>query len=46
MWGTIKNDVIRDLREIRLQTKISTLYITGISLGGGLSTISYIDISH
>jgi hypothetical protein len=28
------------------QTKLETLYITGISLGGGLSVISYIDINH
>jgi len=27
-------------------TKIETLYITGISMGGGLSVISYIDINH
>lgn len=30
---------------MRLQTKINSLYITGISLGGGLSVISYIDIA-
>jgi hypothetical protein len=46
MWEKIKLDVFRDLREIRVQTKLNTLYITGISLGGGLSTISYIDINH
>jgi hypothetical protein len=46
MWEKIKQDVFRDLREIRLQTKLSLLYITGISLGGGLSVISYIDINH
>lgn len=27
------------------QTKISTLHITGISLGGGLTIISYIDVA-
>ncbi len=27
-------------------TGIQTLYITGISMGGGLSVISYIDINH
>ena len=27
------------------QTKIKSLHITGISLGGGLSVISYIDIA-
>ncbi len=31
---------------MRYQTKLNTLYITGISLGGGLTVISYIDISH
>jgi len=34
------------LAEIRIQTKLDTLIITGISLGGGLSVISYIDIAH
>lgn len=38
--------MIRDLREIKLQTKLDFLIITGISLGGGLSVISYIDIAH
>jgi predicted lipase len=37
---------MKDLREIRLQTKLETLYITGISLGGGLAVISFIDINH
>lgn len=46
MWEKIKQDVFKDLREIRLQTKLDTLIITGISLGGGLATISYIDIAH
>jgi hypothetical protein len=46
MWEKIKLDVVRDLREIRLQTQLDTLYITGISLGGGLAVISYIDINH
>lgn len=45
MWEKIKQDVFRDLREIRLQTKLDTLIITGISLGGGLSVISFIDIN-
>lgn len=45
MWEKIKLDVFRDLREIKLQTKLNLLYITGISLGGGLSVISYIDIN-
>lgn len=46
MWQKIKLDVIRDLREIKLQTKLDYLIITGISLGGGLAVISYIDIAH
>lgn len=46
MWEKIKFDVFRDLREIKLQTKLDFLIITGISLGGGLSVISYIDIDH
>lgn len=27
-------------------TNLETLYITGISMGGGLSVISFIDINH
>lgn len=46
MWEKIKLDVFRDLREIKLQTSLDFLIITGISLGGGLSVISYIDINH
>lgn len=45
MWEKIKLDVFRDLREIKLQTKLDYLIITGISLGGGLSVISYVDIN-
>lgn len=37
---------MRHLIEIRLQTKLNFLIITGISLGGGLAVISYIDIAH
>jgi hypothetical protein len=37
---------LRDLREVKLQTSLDTLIITGISLGGGLSVISFIDINH
>jgi hypothetical protein len=44
MWVTIIDDVLDDLREIKKQTGLSQIYITGISLGGGLSVISYIDI--
>ncbi len=34
-----------DLIEIKKQTGLKQLYITGISLGGGLSVISFIDIN-
>ena len=44
MWGTIHDDVINDLKLIQSQTNKTLLYITGISLGGGLAAISYIDI--
>ena len=44
MWNTIRANVTNDLRLIQQQTKFDTLYITGISLGGGLSGISFIDI--
>ena len=46
MWEIIKEDVFDDLRDIKAETGIETLYITGISMGGGLSVISYIDINH
>ncbi len=42
----VKNDVMDDLREMKKITNIDTLYITGISMGGGLSVVSYIDINH
>lgn len=46
MWESIKNDVISDLIETKKYTGLETLYITGISMGGGLAVISYIDINH
>lgn len=46
MWDTIVNDVLADLKLIRQQTNLRKIYITGISLGGGLSTISFIDIKN
>ncbi len=46
MWESVKKQVFQDLKEIKAQTKLETLYITGISLGGGLSVISYVDINH
>lgn len=44
MWEKIKRNVIIDLKEIRFQTRLDVLMITGISLGGGLAGIAYIDI--
>jgi len=46
MWEAIKLDVISDLKATKAYTGLQTLYITGISMGGGLSVISYIDINH
>ncbi len=37
---------MNDLRDIKKSTKLTTLLITGISMGGGLSVISFIDINH
>jgi poly(3-hydroxybutyrate) depolymerase len=37
---------LRDLKLIKDQTGLDRIYITGISLGGGLSVISYIDIKN
>jgi triacylglycerol lipase len=41
MWATIHDDVLNGLRE-HVHTR--RLIITGISLGGGLAAISYVDI--
>jgi hypothetical protein len=46
MWETIIGNVLADLKLIAKQTNLKKIYITGISLGGGLSTISYIDIKN
>jgi len=46
MWDTISADVIKDLRQIQKDTDHKKIYITGISLGGGLSVISFIDIDN
>jgi hypothetical protein len=46
MWEAIELDVLADLRDIKAETGIDHLYITGISLGGGLAVISYIDIKN
>ena len=46
MWDFIRDDVMDDLREIKQQiVDTKTLYITGISMGGGLAVISFIDIN-
>jgi len=45
MWGTIRTNVTNDLKQIRTQTGLNLLYITGISLGGGLAGLSYIDLN-
>lgn len=44
MWNSIRKNVTRDLIEIRNQTGLKRLYITGISLGGGLAGVSFVDI--
>lgn len=41
MWDTIRSDVLNGLRQ-NVHTR--RLIITGISLGGGLAAISYVDI--
>ena len=44
MWEAVVSNVLNDLRDIQKQTGLKRVYITGISLGGGLSVISYIDV--
>lgn len=46
MWDTIVSDVLKDLKDIRQRTNLRKIYITGISLGGGLSVIADIDIKN
>jgi cephalosporin-C deacetylase-like acetyl esterase len=41
MWSFIRDDVIAGLRKF-VHTR--RLIVTGISLGGGLAAISYVDI--
>jgi triacylglycerol lipase len=41
MWNTIRGDVLHGLRE---RAHTGRLIITGISLGGALSCLSYVDI--
>ena len=42
MWNSIKNDVLQGLKE---RAHTNRLIITGISLGGGLSCLSFVDIN-
>lgn len=42
MWAKIRDDVIAGLKKV---THTKRLVITGISLGGGLACISYVDIA-
>lgn len=46
MWEVIKEDVMDDLRELKAWVHVPRLLITGISLGGGLATIAFVDINH
>ena len=41
MWERIRDDVISDLKR---SVKTTRLIITGISLGGGLACLSFVDI--
>jgi hypothetical protein len=43
--GSIRNDVISDLKDMKKQTGLDLLYITRISLDGGFAGISYIDLN-
>ena len=43
MWARIRNDVIKGLRE-NVHPHTKRLIITGISLGGALAELSYVDI--
>ena len=43
MWNLVRNDTYDDLAE---SSHTGRLIITGISLGGGLASLSYVDISH
>lgn len=43
MWNSIRSDVIKGLRKT---VHTGRLIITGISLGGALATLSFVDIKH
>lgn len=43
MWNAIRKDTLDDLRE---SSHTNRLIITGISLGGALTCLSYVDIAH
>lgn len=45
MWEKIRFEVIEDLNALHEYSQIKNLHITGISLGGGLATIAYMDIA-
>lgn len=42
MWNSIRGDVLEGLRQ---SVHTGRLVITGISLGGALSCLSYVDIA-
>jgi len=42
MWNTIRADVLKGLKET---VHTGRLIITGISLGGALTVLSYVDIA-
>lgn len=44
MWRGVQENVTRDLREIQKETQSKRLYVTGISLGGALASIAYVDL--
>lgn len=46
MWNQIRDEVTNDLINIKRETGLEKLYITGISLGGGLAGIALIDIKY
>jgi len=46
MWNGIKANVTSDLLEIKRQTGLNKLYITGISLGGALAGLAFIDLHY
>ena len=43
MWNSIRNYTLEELKKYNHTPR---LIITGISLGGGLAVLSYVDIVH